>query len=339
MTFLSSITFRSRRPSWAAAACFGLLSLSGCAGTNPIQPPPPPADLALACPTSFVLEATSPQGTDAQFNTPSATGGRAPYAIECNPGSGGTFAIGQTPVACRVVDADMKQAACGFIVMVRVSNVLSRTLFLAFGDSITAGKISLSPMLSLAEPETYPFKLEQMLGHRYPTQDLVVLNRGLSGERTDEGARRLPGVLDADKPEVLLLLEGVNAVWLLSTSRQADSIRSMIMAARARGVDVLVATVMPVAATWEADHQGSMSRIRALNTRIVQIAADLNIGPVVDLFGLFEANMALIGVDGLHPTAEGQTRIAEAFRDEIIKRYHTTASTMGAPFSTMKVAR
>jgi lysophospholipase L1-like esterase len=233
----------------------------------------------------------------------------------------------------------MKQAACGFIVAVRVSNVLSRTQFVAFGDSITAGKISLSPMLSLAEPETYPFKLEQMLGQGYPTQDFVVLNRGVSGERTDQGARRLPGVLDADKPEVVLLLEGVNAVWLLSTSQQANNIRSMIMAAHERQVDVLVATVMPVAATWEADHQGSMSRIRALNTRIFQLAAELNTGPVVDLFGLFEANLALIGADGLHPTAEGQTRIAEAFRDEIIKRYHTTASTMDAPFSTMKVGR
>ena len=31
--------------------------------------------------------------------------------------------------------------------------------------------------------------------------------------------------------------------------------------------------------------------------------------------------MHLIGADGLHPTVEGQTRIAEAFRDEIVRRY------------------
>ncbi len=31
--------------------------------------------------------------------------------------------------------------------------------------------------------------------------------------------------------------------------------------------------------------------------------------------------MNLLGADGLHPTIEGQTRIAEAFRDEIVRRY------------------
>ena len=35
----------------------------------------------------------------------------------------------------------------------------------------------------------------------------------------------------------------------------------------------------------------------------------------------------LIGLDGLHPTIEGQTRIAEAFRDEIVRRYDGGSTT------------
>ena len=42
--------------------------------------------------------------------------------------------------------------------------------------------------------------------------------------------------------------------------------------------------------------------------------------------------------DGLHPTVEGQTRIAEAFRDEIVRRYGSDMSTTSFRFSTMRRA-
>jgi lysophospholipase L1-like esterase len=219
-----------------------------------------------------------------------------------------------------------------------VSRTLEVTKFMAFGDSITEGKIRLVPLISLATPETYPYKLEQMLLQRYPTQPIVVMNRGLSGERTDRGAKRLPGLLDADKPHVVLLLEGVNAVRVLSTTTQVSAIRSMIDSARRRDIDVIIATVMPVSPEYEADHVGMMSRIRALNAQIVQVADEFDIDPAVDLFALFEANPHLLGADGLHPTAEGQTRIAEAFRDEIVRRYDSE-STTSLGFSTMRRAR
>ncbi len=61
-----------------------------------------------------------------------------------------------------------------------------------------------------------------------------------------KGAARLPALLDAEKPEVVLILEGVNAVWIRSTSAQAENLRSMVTAARDRHVDVILATVMPV---------------------------------------------------------------------------------------------
>ena len=232
----------------------------------------------------------------------------------------------------------MGQASCSFAVVVRgASQTIAKTKFMAFGDSITDGKVSLVPLISLAGPDTYPFKLEQMLLQRYPTQTVEVMNRGLSGERSDRGAQRLPGVLDADKPDVVMLLEGVNAVWLLATSRQADAIRSMIETAQQRNVDPIVATVMPVSPAWEADnHPGAMSRIRALNERIKQLAVELNTGPVVDLFAIFDSNMNLIGADGLHPTVEGQTRIAEAFRDEIVRRYDNKSTMSFRSYSTRR---
>ena len=331
MRLLSNITFLIALLATAAA----------CGGENPIQPqppPPPPPQLALSCPARLEREATTPQGADVHFEAPTPTGGRQPYSVQCTPASSSIFAIGDTTVTCTATDADMAQASCGFGVTVRVSQTIAKTKFMAFGDSITEGKVRLVPLISLSKPETYPYKLEQMLLQRFPTQSISVSNQGFSGEKTTEGVRRLPGLLDGEQPEVLLLLEGVNGVRELATSSQATALQRMIRDAQQRGVDVIIATVMPISDQRAIDKPGTAEKILALNEEIRDLADDFDLGPVVDLFALFQANPHLLGADGLHPTAEGQTRIAEAFRDEILRRYDTK-STMSSRLSTMRLSR
>jgi lysophospholipase L1-like esterase len=320
----------------AAVILSSLLQLVGCSGKTPIQPPPPPPpdQLRLSCPLGGTVEATRPDGTDVNYDMPSSTGGRSPIQVECTPGSGSGFPIGETKVGCTAIDGESTRATCEFVIRVRVSQTLSRARFVAFGDSITDGVISLVPFRTLDVTLAYPYKLEQLLSERYPTQTFTVVNEGKPGEKTTEGDSRLPSVLDAHKPEVMLLLEGVNAVRILSTSSQAAALRRMITIAQSRNVEVLIATVMPISPAYENDHRGTMSRIMALNERIFRLADELGLGNVVDLFGLFQSNMQLLGSDGLHPTAEGQTRIAEAFMDEIVRRYETRV-TMTYPSSKL----
>ncbi len=281
----------------------------------------------MSCPAEKVAEASRPEGTDVHFDSPTPTGGRAPYAIACTPGSGSVFPIGETAVRCMATDADTAQVACGFTVRVRVSQTLSRTKFLAFGDSITFGVVSLAPLIMLGPPDTYPFKLEQMLLERYPSQTFVVDNRGKSGEETRGGAQRLPSEIMETAPQVLLLLEGINNINGLSTATQVSGLRTMITEAQRRDVEVIIATVMPVSPTWRHYQPGNTpSKIQALNTEIFSLVAQYKLGNPVDLFTMFQATPSLLGSDGIHPTAEGQTRIAEAFRDEIIRRYDGRAT-------------
>jgi lysophospholipase L1-like esterase len=295
----------------------------------------------------MVREATTPQGTDVHFDTPTPTGGRAPYTVRCEPGSGSIFPIGETTVRCTVTDADTAQASCGFSVTVRVSQTIKKTKFMAFGDSITEGAVSLAPLIMLSLPDTYPSKLEQMLIQRYPSQAFVVVNEGLGGEDTREGAQRLPMALTAHNPEVMLLLEGINNINALPTVTQTSRLRTMILEAQGRGVDVLIATVMPVLPTWRQYQPGNTpAKIQALNTQIFALAAQYKLGTPVDLFAIFESNPSLIGADGLHPTVEGQTRIAEAFRDEVVRRYGSGMSSTSLwpsetslGFSTMRHSR
>ena len=221
-----------------------------------------------------------------------------------------------------------------FAVRVSVSRMLSRTKFVAFGDSITDGVVRLVPLITLGRPESYPFKLEAFLSQSYPTQTFVVFEEGRPGEKTTEGVRRLPSVLDAHQPELMLLFEGVNAVRELSTSSQVNALRNMIIIAQQRGVEVIIATLMPISPEREDDHPGTAPKIDALNARIFALADEHGLGNVVDLFAIFRSNMHLLGSDGLHPTEEGQTRIAEAFRDEIVRRYESRA-TMTSRFSNL----
>ena len=77
----------------------------------------------------------------------------------------------------------------------------------------------------------------------------------------------------------------------------------MITEAQSRGVDVIIATVMPVLPTWRQYQPGTtLPKIQALNAQIFALAAQYNLGLPVDLFAMFDANPELIGADGLHPT-------------------------------------
>lgn len=103
-------------------------------------------------------------------------------------------------------------------------------VIVAFGDSLTQG---------VGAPETmsYPAELRRLLGRR-------VVNAGLSGETSLEGARRLPGVLDEYEPELLVLCHGGNDI-LRKLDRQAlrDNLLRMIEAARQREIEVVLIAV------------------------------------------------------------------------------------------------
>jgi len=326
MRLLSNITFLATVLA-TAVSCGGK-------NPNPIEPPPPGPKLELACPTTMVREATSPQGTDVHFDAPTPTGGKEPYTVVCEPGSSSVFPIGESTVRCTAKDADMAQASCEFPVSVRVSQMISKTKFLAFGDSITEGVVSLAPLIMLGPPDTYPFKLEQMLLQRYLAQSIVVVNEGKAGDDTRELALRLPPVLNTHNPEVVLLQGGINNINGLSTNTQVSALRTMITDAQGHGAQVIIATLLPMLPSSRQYRPTTPDKINALNTEILKLVAQYNLG-LVDLFAVFDANHQLMGSDGLHPSAEGQTRIAELFRDEIVRRYDAS-STSSLRFSSIR---
>lgn len=294
------------------------VAAAGCGGSPPTAPtsPPPPVPLVVSCPGN--VEATSIGGESVvvTFAPPTTTGGTPPVTVVCSPASGSSFAVGTTAVTCTGTDAAGVARSCGLTVVVRLAPRLLKTRFLAFGDSLTEGVVSLPlPECPLGFAESYPTKLLASLSSRYVSQTITMVNAGLAGEQAAQGVLRLPGVLAREAPEVLLLLDGANDLifWMneQGVRQAAAALDTMVREAQGRGILVYLATMPP----WR---QGGPKRLDAtlpplLNVEIRSIAQARG-ARLVDLYGAMVNEMsALIGMDGLHPTEAGYDCMARTF--------------------------
>lgn len=207
---------------------------------------------------------------------------------------------------------------------------LSKTRFLAFGDSLTAGEVTTpvavipdAPGISVLGPAnhkmvvvpaaSYPSQLLTMLQARFSTQSsvTVVNNAGVPGEYSFQGAARFPGTVAAAAPEVILLLHGVNDLPLGITDLAAVSLESMVQEGKRRGAMVFLSTLMP--GRPGGRNTQSVALMEDLNFKIKGIAAAEGV-VLVNLYEtlLPEAN-TVIGSDGLHPTEVGYKRMADVF--------------------------
>jgi lysophospholipase L1-like esterase len=280
--------------------------------------------LAAACPVPVMVDTPDASGATVTYAAPQVTGGVAPHTTTCTPVSGSHFAPGDTTVACTVRDAVQTAATCTFSVTVRVVIVpmLNKTIFLAFGDSITEGLVSEGGIPKAVYPaESYPTKLEALLRQFYPSQDIRVINAGESGEDPEEGEERLAGVLTATQPHVMLLLEGVNGLESVGIPESAQHLTDMVTTAQSRGIDVIIGRLLPITGEYVERFPKRPALLAQLNDEINRIAIRKNLGPPADFFGLFSSMPSLLGIDGLHPTRGGYTAMAETWFQEIASRY------------------
>jgi lysophospholipase L1-like esterase len=260
------------------------------------------------------------------FADPVVTGGAAPVQVSCTRSTGSIFNAGQsTTVQCTAVDANGRSASCVFNVVVNaLPPVLTYTKFTAFGDSMTAGEVTVPVGSSTRSPgqnfalivvpaASYPTRLENFLRNRYITQaaSIQVTNAGLPAEGAQDGASRLSKILATSVPQVLILLEGINDVGGqldAGITRAANAITSMTRDAKSRGFRVMIATEPP---TRAGIRSVPTQLVTTYNDRLRAIAAAEGV-VLVDLYSGMVGDVArYIGVDGLHPTEAGYERMAE----------------------------
>lgn len=170
----------------------------------------------------------------------------------------------------------------------------SRPVIAAFGDSLTAG--------FGAEPgKSYPDYLQQMLdraGYKYR-----VVNLGISGDTTSGGLARLDSVTALD-PEIVILELGANdGLRGLPPSVTKANLDEMIAALTKSGAEVVLAG-MTLPRNYGSQY------IREFENLFTDLARKRSIPLIPFLLEGVADRRELMQSDGLHPTAEGNRRVA-----------------------------
>lgn len=300
------------------------LAAAGCGGDDPSPITPTPLPLSLACPAPINALSPTTVGVSVSYASPVSAGGTLPVAVTCSPISGQLFVPGPTTVACTATDALTARATCSFQVTVTVPPRLSRTRFLAFGDSITAGEVTVpvanatawgaTPLFKqiVVPAASYPTVLEGLLRQRYLAQTPLVVNAGRPGETAGDGVQRFRTAMAANSPDAVLLLDGHNDLGFTSTAILGyNALAQMAREAKASGARVFLATLVP---SIPGRLRSQPADTLLLFNDAVRALAASEGAVLVDLHQAMLPNvLTLIGVDGLHPNEAGYARMAELF--------------------------
>jgi lysophospholipase L1-like esterase len=193
----------------------------------------------------------------------------------------------------------------------------------AFGDSITAGEVTLpiggigglgATRQIVVPSASYPSQLKNLLAARYTLQvpSIIMTNEGVSGERAENAVARFARVVASERPQVVLLMHGYNNIGNASTlTATALQVNAMAAEGRNRQARVFIAALVPSRQGLRGSIPNSV--VSAYNDRIRDVARGEG-AIFVDLYDAMIANVDLyIGGDGLHPNELGYKKMAEVF--------------------------
>lgn len=162
-------------------------------------------------------------------------------------------------------------------------------VILAFGDSLTYGT-------GASRSSSYPSVLAQMTGYK-------VINAGVPGEVTAVGLQRLPGMLEAHDPDLVVLIHGGNDMLRRQNrAAAAKNIEAMIALIRERNAQVVMLGVpQPGLILSTADFYEQVAE---------STATPIDADALADILQ-YASNKS----DTVHPNASGYRMLAEAVHE------------------------
>jgi acyl-CoA thioesterase-1 len=319
------------------AVCLAVtLGLAGCGGhgpsaASPPSPPPtqpPPASLHPVAGLLYYDENANgvlDAGEDVRLPHVLLTIGGRPVETDAR----GEFVAGDVPAGTRTVEiraeslppyyragrlpsvaVPMPDGARLAVPVVLPIGSNQPNVYLAFGDSITAGDGSRGS-------RGYRSSLQSQLRDYWG--QAAVVDDGVPSTRSDDGALRLGGSLAAERPAYALILYGTND-WNLSACRHVytcftiENLRSMIRQARAAGTVPVVATVIPANPAY-AGADGRNAWIDETNAVLIPMAraegavvADLHQALLAE-----DPSLSRVFTDHVHPNDRGYAAMADEF--------------------------
>jgi len=194
--------------------------------------------------------------------------------------------------------------------------------YMAFGDSITKGRLEFDP----TGQGGYPGRLDDLLSCVPPNCEVV--NQGKDGETTSQAVTRIETLLSAEAWDIVLLMEGTNDVFNnISNNTIEANLATMDDKARNHGVDTLHASMIHLdpESTGGMDG-GKVAAVQDMRTRVQNLAAARN-RYFADPWTPLCPNQACFdqhyhdppGAVG-HPDPSGFDILADVFRDSIVSR-------------------
>jgi acyl-CoA thioesterase-1 len=199
-------------------------------------------------------------------------------------------------------------------------------IYLAFGDSITAGEGS-------SDEQGYVDNLAAQLRGFWGRADTV--KDGVPGTRSIAGEARLPVSLARNRPAYALILYGTND-WNEPECREAfpcytiTSLRSMIQDTRSAGAHPIVGTIPPVNPAYvDRSPVERNDWVRRMNELLRQMAAQER-AQVAEIHGDFlkQASLPPLYADFLHPNDRGYAIMAGSFFRAITQPLPAGASAL-----------
>jgi len=168
----------------------------------------------------------------------------------------------------------------------RIAPLPADAVIVAFGDSLTSG-------VGADSGGTYPDGLSRLTGRR-------VINAGVPGEVTSDGLTRLPAILAAHRPALVILCHGGNdLLQRQDPAAIAANLQAMVRLIKASGADtILVAVPKP----------GLSLRPAAFYRRLAaQLRVPCDVQTLADIL-----SQPALKSDTVHPNAQGYQMLAEA---------------------------
>ena len=183
-------------------------------------------------------------------------------------------------------------------ITIGAAETADKTRIVAFGDSITEG-FGQTP---------YSVFLQQMLDSNECNS--LVINEGLPGESSFDGASRIDSVLAKHSPQYIIIMEGANdARGGVSPRITAAALGTMMDKASAAGTRPIVGGVTPNTETG----QENPLIPEEFNPLIIQEASRRNATYVDTYEPLRGTNWSSYNIDGLHLSDSGNNVLANEF--------------------------
>jgi acyl-CoA thioesterase-1 len=171
----------------------------------------------------------------------------------------------------------------------------NRPTVVFLGDSLTAG-------YGLAEGEAFPALVAAKLAEE--GRPIRLVNAGVSGDTSSGGLARLDWLLQQQPAIVVLGLGANDALRGLPLDQLEANLREIVTRSRAAGAEVVLLG-MQITPNLGPDYARGYAAIYP------RLAAELDLPLVPFLLDGVAADPELNQADGIHPTAEGQRRVAE----------------------------